>query len=226
MFKFLLVEDDKNVLKILPIFLKKIFNPLIIEIATNVEDGLALLHKTYAIQSYYDAVILDFRLPKNNKSSDASQPDESLCIECQNIFPETVIAHITAYINDPKIIEHNEKYHGPLDTIGFVINKTQTDYPILLAQQLSSWIIIKQINKLFGPHAGKINRSDESEYKTESSMNLKMVKADKNSQTHELSRLVNQINNLWVYLDQNVQTRIKNLFVVRSEGDNTKVNII
>lgn len=153
MFRLLIVEDNASTVDTLKMNLNITFSRKHtdgstlkphIDVADTVDKAMQFINNTKT--SPYDAVILDFKLPKKN-IGEHPEVDKSLCAAISRNMHSTVVAHITAYPEDDAVKEHNKKFHLERIDNGFVLSKLDTTYVDKLLKELKAFLYGKPIKE-------------------------------------------------------------------------------
>ena len=222
MFRILIVEDVIETLELLKALISEgIVEPdgspgVRIHTAVSVSEAMQMIREA---RKPYHAVVLDFKLPEQRGVE--SLVDESLCLAVRRMQLPTLVAHITAYDEDPVVKEHLERVHQErVDRWGLKLSKTDEDYGIKLVRGLKAYLygmrIEEQIRMLFGEQealsfAGRA-RLMPTPGRIES------------SRTHDLAALCRDIVAYWHDLDDMLHGRIRQIFHVDDRSDPVRVS--
>ena len=154
MFRFLVVEDVEFTLDQIIKLLSGEFADAQIDGAATVMRGTELIEEAARNRKIYDAAILDFRLPLDAGTN--PEVDESLCLAIREKMPDTLVAHITSFITDPRVERHLAQVHSEAaDPKAITLDKENVDWGSHLVKRLKSHLygrrIEPQVNDLFGP---------------------------------------------------------------------------
>jgi len=223
MYNFLIVEDNPSTLDSLKRRLTKEFPGSRIDAGETINGGLKLIDETCISRRFYNAIILDFRLPKDIGLKD--EVDESLCLMASQKMPETVVAHITAYPDDPDINKHLQEHHMAFkNASGIIIHKKGSEWPGKLIFKLNAYFygnpIKEQMNNLFG----NVSRSSmPTDYRSRTKYTSDISRG---SITTELNMLTMDIIEYWQYLDDKLKNRIKMHFTIDDSKTPLDINLI
>ena len=97
MFRFLIVEDDPDLLKLITVMLREEFASADIISAETSEEAQLLLYASIDAREAFDAAIIDCSVPadKDSVASVAYTVGEAF----RDSSPETVLVHITAFVD-------------------------------------------------------------------------------------------------------------------------------
>lgn len=218
MFRFLIAEDDLPTLRALQALLAEAFDGAVIHIAATVIEALELIRAAAASRRPYHVAILDFKLPKEQGAN--AEVDESLCFAVREQTPGTLVAHITAYREDPEVDRHVRLYHSkPEDPDTIAFSKRDVRWAGTLVQNLKAYLygslITPQLDALFGT----------VEEPGSSSMHLARRRgpADERCLTQPLARLCHEISEHWNDLDEGLKQRIQRLLRVDTSSRRVRV---
>lgn len=233
MYRILAVEDEEETLQQLKERLPEKMPNTSVEGAETVAEGRRLIERAIAEGMPYDAVILDFRLPKDESGDEVL--DESLCRLVREKMSSAIVGHITSHAEGrDKDCEQIERHvrevhcHGLDDPdisaeakqrLGFAIRK-DPGWIGKLARELLSCIhgqrIRRQMHTLFGlkpnSNSNLISRSQRVAGGTDLDVGA------------ELSRLCSEVAEHWHSLDRVLQDRIREFLVVRDEEEKVYVS--
>ncbi|MCI0660091.1 MAG: hypothetical protein L0220_03355 [Acidobacteria bacterium] len=208
MFRLLIVEDDENTLNQLQKLFDEEFPDAIVDTAATIKKGMLLIEEAFENRCYYDAAILDLKLPLD--VGEAAEVDELVCHKIRNLMPDALIVHYTGYPEDKQILQHVKNAHtGPHDPRTSIISKLKSGWSIELLRKAKMYLygcrIEKQIDLLFG------SRSREP---------------SGGSLTHNIAMLQRDIIVHWNDLDQMLQERIKSIFHVDADSLPIRISLI
>ncbi len=223
MFRILIVEDEPTTSEELQEIITEEIDDASVEIAMNVPEAIACIEKAKKSNQLLHAVVLDMMLPP--EAGKTATLDETICRALRRVMPYTLIAHITAFDDDPNVTNHLESIHGPSEIdLSFSLAKEPNNgqqkggYSLQLIERLRPFLyglrIEEQLNELFngGGLAGypvTRARPDNTSHR---------------SKTFELAALTRNISNDWKYLGEGLRTRIKDIFTVM-ETENGQVSV-
>jgi CheY-like chemotaxis protein len=223
MFRILIVEDISDTLEQLRMFFSERFPDAKVDAVETVAEGLESIKEAMESGRPYHAAVLDFKLPQDKGES--PKVDESLCLEIRNRMSKALVAHITAYPDDPMVLRHLKNvgldYRDPR---AIFISKLEVDWPDQLVRKVKAYLygtrIEKQMDELFGTDeqraAAKRGRFSRP---FSGSMGGK-------SATHELAALFRDIAAHWDDLDERSQGRIQKMFYVNTQTDPIRVSLM
>lgn len=220
-----------DALAILKKTLDQEFPEAVIDTVGSVQEARDLIDKAVA-RLPYDAVILDYKLPK--RRGEAADLDEELWPVIRREMPECIVAHISAYANkdqergaataDSTSSDPFRNFHTERGQKGFVVSKLDTRWGDELLKKLKQHLygdwIAKRMDLMLGEGYG------------ESRAGLQRGKSIGRSRargalglTHELGALCGSISRHWSYLDKALQTRIQKHFDVNTRRTPIRVSL-
>ncbi|MBI1766715.1 MAG: response regulator [Acidobacteria bacterium] len=209
MFRILIVEDIANTLAELCELLREIFPDSFIEACSTVEEGLRQISLAAARGCPFDVAILDFKLPA--RKGEHPEIDESLCQAIKTAMLGTLVIHITAFHQDPKVIKHIADYHsGTKDPRVELIAKTAY-WPEALLGEMKAYLY----GKLLETPLDKLFRGQSAT----------TAAGEGGSLTHELATLSRDIATYWEDLNETTKTRVQQLFHVTKDGEDIRVSL-
>jgi CheY-like chemotaxis protein len=216
-FRILIVDDDSPTSKQLKSIIIEQIEDVHADTALDVPDAEKFLKSAHERKQPYDAVVLDLMLPIKK----GSQPelDESLCLKIREKWPDTLVAHITAYDRNETVKNHLETVHDRQIDRSFRLAK-KPGFSRELIDKLKPFLyglrIKAQLNKLFNGGAGMGY--------TLMGGRLREPASDR-SITHELAALTRDIASHWKYLDKGLQEQIKEIFNVTVNKNEVTVSL-
>jgi hypothetical protein len=185
--------------------------------ALNVPDAEQFIKSAQESKRPYDAVVLDLMLPL--KKGAQPELDESLCLTITEKWPDTLVAHITAYDRNETVKNHLETVHDRRIDRSFRLAK-KPGFSRELIDRLKPFLyglrIKEQLNKLF--NGGVLGGS------TMMGERLREPASDR-SITHELAALTRDIASHWKYLDKGLQEQIKEIFNVKVNKNEVTISL-
>ena len=219
MFRFLVVEDYEPTLKEIKALLSKEFSGSSTDTAGSVVEGSQCISASFEKGSFYDAVLLDFKLP----SSIGENPelDYSLREEVRRKHPHTLLIHMTSYDMDPAILRHlAESYQELGSSQTLLVPKRCFEWPTILLNNLRKFLfsreISRQMDELFGPDISTPSYPGPLRHRTQRG----------GGATHRLAKLTQDIESYWKDLDRDLQRRIGSIFVVHATGEDVRVSLL
>ena len=218
MFSILIVEDEKDTSELLQEQLTEQIPEARVECVMTVREAHEHIVEAYNNRALYDAVVLDISLPQN--SGDYPQFDESVCRDIKSLMPKTIVAHVSAFMDDGRVKDHIKRVHDEEIDRSFRLSKGDDEWSLKLESKLKAFLygiqIENQMNKLFG---------DDDEPAFASRQRSTRARAgDERSVTHELAALSRNIAAHWVDLDAGLQARIRRTFEVTTKDDRVIVS--
>jgi CheY-like chemotaxis protein len=229
MFRILIVEDIRNTLKQLKIFISEALKEpdgapsVVIHTAEAVEDAKQLILEAKERGQPYHAVVLDFKLPKRQgHNPELPETDESLCLLIRQQTPDTLVAHITAYRDDEVVSSHVRLVHEEqIDPWALIFSKADSEYALNLVERLRAFLygmrIEEQMAHVFGVPQGLAfaarGRIERARSRAERSL------------THDIAALRRDIVAHWHYLDERLQNHIRKFFRVDDESRPVRVSL-
>jgi DNA-binding response OmpR family regulator len=127
MFRFLIVEDDEDLLEELGRAFARWFPDSKIATAFAIDKALQLIEDARSASWSYDAAILDMKLPKQRGLGD--EVDDALCCRIREIMNQTLVIHITGHVRDEKVLENLTNFHQhPSDPRSILIDKNNVKW--------------------------------------------------------------------------------------------------
>lgn len=220
MFRILVVEDVRNALLMLKGLLSEEFPEAVIDIASSIVEAQKLLKVAMEEGFPYHAVVLDFKLPLNQEGEDP-QIDESLCKYVREVFPWTLIVHMTAFPDDPQIKQHMDHFHKEEnDRNAFYVPKGAKSSELLIEKMkkfLYSGLIEEQLDQLFG--------SNRDPAFTPWGRYLRSGGGRGFSLTNRLAVLLQDIVTYWKDLDISVQNKVRDIYQVDDSTDPIRIRL-
>ena len=218
MFRFLVVEDDKNTLEEILSRLNKIFPGCSIEFTESARPAVELVVKSSETNRPFDVAILDFKLPWD--LGDNPEINTKICDKIRELTSYTFVIHITSYNDDPHALRHLLECHRPPSAPwGDFVFKTSTKWPEELEKKIAAYLyglpIIKRLNMLSDwVGTGGI------------SFTYSPRVVSRGSTTHELAMLFRNIEERWDFLEKTLQERIKQYFCVDENNKPVRVSLL
>lgn len=219
MFRFLIIEDIKSTAEQLKALLAESFPDSRddIEVATTVREAQELTDR--ARDDFYDAVILDLKLP--SEPGHYPEVDESLCLRIKD--KPTMVAHITAFLDDPRVQDHIRRVHTQeLTPLSFVLSKREVQWASILVEKLKTYLfssyIDQQMAEIFGGGTTVVAAS--------SAVRNHYRSRGHGCTTHRLASLCRDIEAQWNVLDSGLKTRIRQKFNVETGAAGTQVSLL
>jgi CheY-like chemotaxis protein len=218
--RFLIVEDQVEAIAIVADYLTQDrFPGSTVLKAGAVDEAMTMLTETFTNQFPLDAVILDFKLPKTLGSP--PEVDTSLWAYVRSFRPDAIIAHITGYPSDPKILDHLAEMHligsdrilnpdSPLVVMGrygFVVPKTSSLWVEKLADGLERFARLRRFERMLDDVLAPEFRGVCGPYPPSAPL-------AGYSLTHRLAELLTEAGELWPDLEPRVRDRLKQTFRV------------
>lgn len=219
MFRILIIEDEEATSDRLNKRISRKIPEAQVDTAMTVQEAHQFIEAAYEQKEPYDAVVLDIKLPESK--GDFPELDESICHSIKDLMPaSTIVAHISAYLDDLPVMEHMKKMHDEQIDRSFRLSKLDSDYFKKLESKLKSFLygtrIENQMDKLFG--------SNEEPAFSSRNRSTRARSGDERSVTHELASLSRSIAAHWNELDESLQSRIKRTFEVTTKDDRVIVS--
>ena len=143
MFRVLIVEDQSLTASSLRELLLERIPRSRIDVAETVNCALEQVRSTLARGDLYDAVVLDFQLPR--ESGDSPELDESICRALQDFMPLTRVVHITAFEGDPAVVRHVQEMHeNAMDPTRQMLSKGKPSWASEVVSRLSEIAVAKR----------------------------------------------------------------------------------
>lgn len=219
MFSILIVEDDPDTNLVLRENLELVLPNALVDGVESIEEAIQHLEAARERQEPYDAIILDVNLPK--AIGEQPEMDETLCGVIRSLMPrETIIAHVSAYLDDPKVINHMKTQHDEQIDRAFRLSKQDAEWASNLESKLKCFLygaqISQQMDQLFGREdaPSSVHRNRAGRVHT----------GDDRSVTHKLSGLSRAIEMYWNDLDDSLKARIQRTFEVTTKDNKTIVS--
>lgn len=236
MFRILIVEDIKDTLKQLKLFISEAFQEeggepsVVIHTAEAVEDAKSLILEASERGQPYHAVVLDFKLPKRAGFNpelpdiDESRPniDESLCLLIRQKMSDTLVAHITAYRDDEVVRKHLRLVHEEqFDAGGLVFSKAEGEYALNLVERLRAFLYGKRIKEQL---AHVFNEPQALAYAARGRVERARSRSER-SLTHDIAALRRDIVAHWHCLDEQIRNDIRKFFRVDDKSRPVRVSL-
>lgn len=222
MYRILIVEDIEKVLAQIKAYLQEAFAEGVVRIhsACSVGQAHRAIDEAYERRKPYDAIVLDFLLPK--ETGDHPDIDESLCLKVRKLMPGTLVAHLTAFQDDETVRSHLRIVHQEqVDPHAFALSKSDTDYAVRLERKIKGYLygtaIQEQLDSLFGRRSAPLFPTAKARSST---------RRGERSLTHTLASLSREIELHWHDLDDQLQARIMNVFRVDAKSDPVRVSLM
>lgn len=219
MFSLLIVEDDPATNTALQNRLQRVLSGAQVDAVESVEEAIQHLEAAQQKQEPYDAVVLDVNLPR--AIGEQAEMDQTLCGVIRTIMPrDTIIAHVSAYLDDPKVITHMRIQHDEQIDRAFRLSKRDSEWTTILESKLKCFLygaqISQQMDQLFGREdaPSTVHRNRAGRVHT----------GDDRSVTHKLSGLSRAIETYWHDLDDSLKARIQRTFEVTTKDNKTIVS--
>lgn len=154
MLRFLIVEDDPVTQMLMSAMLRKAFPSARVDTAYAVDEATVLLRAAAAERFYFDAVILDYKLPPHRGLT--AEGDDSLCRLVGESMRRALVVHVTAFIDDEALRDHlKQLHHQAIGPPGFFQPKLEAEWGFKVARQLQTYLysehVSKQVRQLFSP---------------------------------------------------------------------------
>jgi CheY-like chemotaxis protein len=218
MFRILITEDEEGTSELLQEHLSEQIPEAEVECALTVKEAHRLIEEAYNSRELYDAIVLDIKLPKD--TGHFPEFDESVCRDIKGLMPKTIVAHISAYLDDKIVQEHIKRVHEQNIDRSFALSKRDVEYFLKLSSKLRTFLygirIENQMDKLFG--------QDEEPAFAARNRRQRVRVGDERSVTHELAALSRNIAAHWEDLDESLQARVKRTFEVTPKDDGVIVS--
>ncbi|MBA3241710.1 MAG: response regulator [Acidobacteria bacterium] len=217
MFRILIVEDMDVVLQMLKERVAEDLPEALVEVALNVQDARESVERACESGKLYDAVVLDFKLPES--AGENAELDESLCEDVGLLMPDAVVAHLSAFMEDGKVLEHMKRAHDQNVDRSLRFSKLDVTWPEQLVGKLRTFLygarVESKLNK-FVPRGDALASSGS--------------KRDRlgeigGSLTHELASLQREIAAHWSDYDDKLKARIERNFDITLHGDRMIVTV-
>lgn len=233
MFRILIVEDIKRTLDQLTKYISAAFkepngeSSVALHTAEGVEDARRVIQAAADNNQPYHAVILDFKLPEQaGGNPELARIDQSLCLLIRQTMRSTLVAHITAYIEDEVVREHLRLVHDEKVTPALTFLKADPEYAIKLVDELRSFLygtrIEEQIALIFGEprplaFAARVRgrQPERGRQRTRAERSL----------THDIAALRRDIAAHWHHLDQKRREWVRQFFRVDDETKPVRVSL-
>lgn len=224
--RFLIVEDDTETAKVLRKLLRLHFRPLLpdegepqIDVADTVATAREFLQNA---RKPYHVAILDFKLPAEHVG-DITTVDETLCLQAMRSRPAPLIGHITSNPNDEKVKAHIKEWHTEhANRYDFALSKNESDWTDKLLDELKKFLygrpIEGQLDQMFGV--------EDEERRVPGVLLTTGRNRGKSCLTQELAELCRQIVLHWDDLDEHLQRRIEDIFIVNKDSHPIKISLL
>jgi hypothetical protein len=198
--------------------LNQAFPESVVDTAETIDKALHLLSLAHQEQIPYDAVSLDFKLPRKELGEE-TVIDESVCEYIRLHFSGTLIAHISAFPDDPKIKQHIKLVHeGQKDRNDFYLSKLDPECGTQLVRRLKRDLygnrIENELMEIFAPQP----TSGSGKY-------LKRGGYGSGGLTRRHSLLLQDIVAHWRELDISVQNKIREIYQVDDSSEPIKIRL-
>jgi DNA-binding NarL/FixJ family response regulator len=218
MFRFLITDDEEGTSELLQEHLSEQIPEAQVECALTVKEAHRLIEEAYNSRELYDAVVLDINLPKD--AGHFPEFDESVCHDIKDLMPKTIVAHISAYLDEEIVQKHIKRVHDEEIDRSFRLSKRDVEYFLKLSSKLRTFLygirIQNQMDKLFG-------QDDEPAFSSRN-RRQRASAGDERSVTHELAALSRNIAANWDDLDESLRARVKRTFEVTPKDDGVIVS--
>ncbi|MFL6334711.1 MAG: response regulator [Pyrinomonadaceae bacterium] len=217
--RVLIVEDYPMTSKQLRLAITEQIEDVQVDVAMNVAEAREHIERAYKSKQPYQAVVLDMMLPA--VSGAPPTLDEKICEAISQKMPNTLVAHITAHVDNESVKQHLEVAHARQVDRSFRLAK-EWDYGIELIKKLKPFLyglrIQEHMNGLFGGGGGG---SVLYGLRPRPSLRPRAPRRER-SMTHELAALTRDIATYWADLDPGMKLRVEELFQVEEkEGEVT-----
>jgi len=221
MFSILIVEDDVNTNTALRDRLERVLNGAQVDAVESVDDAIQHLETAQRNQEPYDAVVLDVNLPR--AIGESAEMDQTLCGIIRTLMPRnTIIAHVSAFLDDPTVIRHMKTQHDEQLDRAFRLSKREPKWTMVLESKLKCFLygaqISQQMDQLFGEEGAPSSTHRNRLGRVQSGMDR--------SVTHKLSGLSRAIETYWNDLDDSLKARIERTFEVTKKDNRTIVSFL
>lgn len=230
MFNILIVDDDKDTADVIKMLIDVEIPDAKVETALTVEAARRAILEASRSRLTFDAFILDMKLPE--VSGGHPEVDETLCRDVRKFMPKALVAHITAYLHqdgDDNLTEHEDvtkhldRFHGKrFGNRAIWFWKLDQTYTEDLVNELKSFLygqlIQEEIRRVF-------NLDEEAAPPTQSRKRFAHPRRGGRSLTHELGALTREISARWDALDEDVREHVKDIFMVREDGEEVIVSL-
>lgn len=221
MFRVLIVEDDEMTSQQLAEVIAERIDDVQPDVAMNVPEAQRLIDAAYAGKQPYHAVVLDLMLPADSGAGPTL--NQTLCESVSQKMPMSLVAHITAYAEDPDVKRHLEVVHDRQVDRSFRLVKEE-DYADELIKKLKPFLyglrIEERMNKLFGPAGASLYG-----LRPRAMLRPRATRRER-SMTHELAALTRDIAAYWKDLDPGMKLRISELFNVEEKEGGVTASLL
>ena len=232
MFRILIVEDIRDTLKQLNLFISEALKEpdgeqnFVIHTAEAVDDARRLILEAKGRGQPYHAVVLDFKLPKQmGHNPELPDTDESLCLLIRQQSRDTLVAHITAYRADEVVSRHVRLVHEEqLDPWALVFSKADSDYALKLVERLRAFLYGRRIEKQITYVFGEPQEARELAFAARGRDEPVRAQGVR-SLTHDIAALRRDIVTHWHYLDERIQELVRQYFRVDAESHPVRVSL-
>lgn len=229
LFRILIVEDIKDTLKQLRLYISEALREpdgapsVVIQTAESVEDAKHLILEAKEREQPYHAVVLDFKLPKQmGHYPELPNIDESLCLLIRQTMSATLVAHITAYIDDEVVRSHLRLVHQEqVDPRALVFSKAEGDYALKLIERLRAFLYGMRIEEQM---AQVFDEPRELAFAARGRIERARSRGGR-SLTHDIAALRRDIVAHWHYLDKQLQNDIRKFFRVDDQSRPVRVSL-
>lgn len=211
MFRILVVEDMDDVLQLLKEHIADGLPEALIDVALNVQDGRGAVERACEEGKLYDAVVLDFKLPESEGEN--AELDETLCEDVGLLMPDSVVAHLTAFMDDEKVQAHMKRAHEQQVDRSMRFSKLEVDWPDKLVSKLRCFLYGARVE---GKLKKFIPRGDASAASTSKRDRIGDIGG---SLTHELASIQWEIAAHWLDYDHKLRAKIERAFDVTQHGN-------
>jgi len=218
--KILVVEDKPQINEDLARQIEKNIKEVVVHQAFTINEANDKIDRMIRNKERYFAAILDFKLPKDT----GYEPDFdfSICKELRHRMKQTIIIHITAFPEDPKILSHiNEKHTSPRESVGKMLPKKKQGWRSSLINELKAHFyglpIQRKLRRLF-PEKNLDNKQDRLYYRISGGLSSCM--------TYQISELIGEITENWKHLDSYFKAEIRCYFQVDETNDRIRVSLL
>jgi CheY-like chemotaxis protein len=221
MFNILIVDDEPETSYQVKALINEEIPEAQVETAATVEEGRQALMGAHRADRPFDAVILDFKLPET--AGENPEVDVSLCREIELLMRNALVIHITAFKEDPFIIQHLEEVHETkFGNKAIRLWKLDTKIAEQLLDKLKPELygqhVLQQIKNLF-------NLEAPAKSSTKKRQRYARGFRTGRSRTHELGTVTRQIAACWDNLDEEVQGKVQEIFSVKRSGKDVTVSL-
>lgn len=222
MFRFLIVDDAPHALEQLEALVAESFPECHVDTAAAVDSALECIESVAARKQCYDAAVLDFKLPQT--AGGFPEITESICVKIRDTMSNTLVAHISAYPDDPRVHQHYSSVGvNPNDPRVPLISKLDLDWPNQLLVRMKSYLFGTRIEA----HLDSLFGRSEPAARGPMGRRIGGGRARRGGcLTHELAALSRDIEGHWDDIDDLLKQRIQQIFYVNTEGKRTRVSLL